>query len=487
MAVEYDLVVIGGSTVGVYAAAAAARFQARVALVDPQLSKTKGKDLSWKHKHGLIQVSRVAQQLREANKFGIYWDTGEKAPHRDISVRFSEAMQWTDAFSSTLELQQEPAILASLGVDVIADAGQFSCRPQPVFEVGNRRLRASAYLISTGSRFDVLDIEGLQSTGYLTPETLTGLKKLPKTVAVIGGEPVGVELAQSLAQLGSSVTLVVSSPQILPKEDPEASGLVQAQLEAEGIRILTQTEVIQAKPIDNKKWIQAGNQAIEADEIVLAMGRRPNVESLNLEAVGVKCHRHYIQTNQKLQTTNPCIYACGDAIGGYRFAHLATYEARIALKNALFLPAFNVDYQQIPWAIFSHPELARVGLTEAQAKRRYGKDVLAARQYFKSVDAANLRGETTGFCKIIGRGNGEILGATIVGPQASELIGAIALAMQQKIKVGAIRPDAAIFPTLSDIIYRTTEAWRRQRFDSNTHLQNLLESFFNFRRSWWRG
>lgn len=487
MAVEYDLVVIGGSNVGAYAAATAASLQARVALVDPQLLRTTGQDRGWKHKHCLIQVARVAQQLREAHKFGISGDCGNSQLHLELSVKFSEVMEWTKAVVSHLELQQEPAILASLGIDVIADTGQFKSNPHPVFEVSNRRLQASAYLIATGSRPQIPDIEGLLSTGYLTAQTLTTLNNLPEKVVVIGGDPVGVELAQSLVRIGSRVTLIVSSPQILPKEDAEASGLLQAQLEAEGVSVLTQTEVIQAKRIDNKKWIQAGNKAIEADEIVLAIGQQPNVESLNLEAVGVKWHRHYIQTNQKLQTTNSRIYACGDAIGGYRFAHLAAYEARIALKNALFWPVFNVDYQQIPWAIFSAPELARVGLTEAQARQRYGKDVRAVQQYFKGMDAAILRGETTGFCKMIARHNGEILGATIVGPQASELIGTIALAMQHRVKVGAISQDCRIFPTLSDIIYRTTETWKQQRFRDKTYLQNLLESFFNLRRSWSRG
>lgn len=480
MAVEYDLVVIGSSPAGLYAATAAAQLKARVALVEPQLSGRFGSGCFFRQKDCLNQVGRVAQLVRESHQFGIYG-----AAHCDArGIEFASARQWAATVESTLMGSLEPALLASLGVDVIVDRGEFVYhRNMPVFAVSDRRLRASAYLIATGSSPDIPDIEGLLSTGYVTTDTLGSLQKLPETVVVIGSDPVGVELGQTLTRLGSTVTLVVSNPQILPKEDPEAGQLIQAQLEAEGIKLLTQTEVTQAKLLSDKKWIQAENKAIEADEIFLATGQRVgDVACLNLEAVGVKWNSRCIQTNQKLQTTNPRIYACGDIIGGYRFEHLAIYEAGIALKNALFLPLFNVDYLPIPWAIFSSPELARVGFTEAQARRRYGKDVLAVRQYFKTVDAAVIRGKTTGFCKLIGRRNGQILGATIVGPAASELIGAIALAMRHKIKL--VDLDAIVRPTLSEIISQTALEWRRQRFKHNTGKQNLLESFFNLRRSW---
>jgi pyruvate/2-oxoglutarate dehydrogenase complex dihydrolipoamide dehydrogenase (E3) component len=357
----------------------------------------------------------------------------------------------------------------------------------------------------------VPDIKGLQSVGYLTPADLwqEGLKeglqvsrlqveslennlqpsnlqpsKLQRSWVVMGGGPIGTQLAQTLVRMNCEVTLVVSEPYILSTEDPEASRLVQAQLEAEGVRVLTQSPVTQVMRIDEKKWIQAGDRAIEADEILLAIGQQPNVESLNLEGVGVKFHRQGLMLNEKLQTTNPRIYACGDVAGGFRQAHIAQYEASIALKNALFAPLFKVDYRGIPWAIFCDPQLARVGLTEAQARHRYGKDVFVVRQYFKTLDKAQLMGETTGFCKIVGRQNGEILGASIVGPDASELIGAIALAMRQKIKVSAIAGLPHVSLTLSEIIQTTALEWQRQRLSRNKTLQNFLEGLFNLRRNW---
>ena len=219
----------------------------------------------------------------------------------------------------------------------------------------------------------------------------------------------------------------------------------------------------------------------------MAAGFQPNIEFLNLERVGVEYAElselraigHHLQVNRKMQTTNPRIYACGEVAGGYPFPHLAECEAKIALKNALFLPIFEVDYSTIPWALFSKPQLARVGLTEPQARRRYGEDIVVLRKYFKSVAAAALRGETTGFCKIIARSNGKMVGVHIVGPEATELIYSFALSIKNEIKVGAIASVPHIWPTLSEINRQTAELWQRDRLRP---WQNFLEAFFNWRR-----
>ncbi|MCD8488566.1 MAG: NAD(P)/FAD-dependent oxidoreductase [Desertifilum sp.] len=484
MTVDYDLVVIGGSAAGVYAALFAAQLKARVALVEPP-AIDRHSDLGSGYRYCLSEVNRMASYAVQLQQ----WEMPEALA--DFDLDFAQVNHWAQIAADTLAESASPAVLAAKGIDVIRGVGQFCRRPHLAFEVQEadgygsiRRLRAGAYLLAPEMRADPPEIEGIETTGYLTLSGLRQLQQLPQTLAIVGGDPVGVELAQSLARLGTRVTLIVRSPQILAKEDPEASQLLQALLEAEGVCVLTQAEAIHAREIAGKKWIQAGNKAIETDEILWVTGQTPNVEQLNLEGVGVRWHRHYIQTNQKLQTTHPRIYACGDAVGGYRFAHLATYEASVAVKNALFWPRWTVDYRAIPWAIFTQPQLARVGMTEVQARRRYGKDVLVVRHYFKQVSAAVLQGETTGFCKLIGRANGEILGASIVGVAAAEFVGAIALAMRHKIKVGAIAQLPQISPTASEIIFQTAQAWRQQRFAQNRTWQNLLESYFNIRRSW---
>ncbi len=497
MAVDYDLIVIGVSAEGISAAVAAARLNARVALVEQPFKGHLGGSEAI-YSRTLTYTARLSKQLSHAAQFGIYPQTAELEERGEAIermpktspplIRLAEVQSWAKEVASILAEQDSLATLASLGVDVIGGAGEFCRLPHQAFIVNHRRLRSRAYLIATGSRPVIPDIEGLQEIDYLTTDDIwhkDKLESLPYSLVIIGGSTLGLELAQSLGRLGKEIALVLEDSQILPREEREASMLIQAQLEAEGVRILTASPVTQLKQIEGKKWVQAGNCAIEADEIVLAGRRKPNVEGLNLEGVGVQFGRRGIKLNQKLQTTNPRIYACGDVAGGYSLAHIAQYEAGIALKNALFLPLFKVDYRSIPWAIFTEPQLARVGMTEGQARRRYGQDVLVARQYFKRIAQAQVVGETTGFCKLVVRGNGEILGAHIVGLEAGELIGAIALAMKNNLKVRAIANLFQPSPTLSEVTHQTAIEWQRQRLNRNKTLRNFLESLFHWQRNWY--
>ncbi|MEH1828974.1 MAG: NAD(P)/FAD-dependent oxidoreductase [Nostoc sp.] len=479
---DYDIVIIGGSLAGYYAALAATQLRATVALVEPKV------DYGFTHHHALTEIAKLAQKLNNAAGSGIHathTDTSEKS---HISMAWQEAILYAQCVTSNLKEQHSPAILAAQGVDVVVGSGQFQSSPQLAFAVNNRLLRARTYLLATGSRPEIPEIEGLQGTGYLTLsniwQSLQG-ETLPKNWVIIGGIPQSIEIAQILARFGCSVTLVVKHPYVLPYLEPEIAILLQAQLEVEGVRVLTEKPVTQVKLIDDKKWIQAGDKAFETDEILVATGQQPNLESLNLATVGVKWHRRSLVVNDKLQTTNHRIYACGDVIGGYDFANIANYEAKIALNNALFFPRLRVNYCSTPWAIFSVPMLAQLGLTEAQAKRQFGRDeVLVLRQYFKTVVAAQLRDETTGMCKLIVLRNGEILGASILGGEAGELINLIALAISQKIKVKDLANLSPVYPSFSVILEQTAKEWSKQKLNSNIALQEFLEGFFHFRRNW---
>ena len=488
---DYDLVIIGGTPAGRYAALTATNFPARVALVEPlsnsQDLPTGGKesiDLGLRYSKTLSEAARFAQQICR-QQLGVRWEVANSSV--PLKLRFDGVLKWAEGVVSNLSEIDSLGVLAARGVDVISGSGEFVAKPELAFVVGGRKLRSLCYLLACPTLPKIPNIEGLSSAGCFTSETVAELAKLPelpKSLAVIGADPSGVEVAQTFARLGVAVTLVVKGSHILTKEDREAAGLVQAAMEAEGVRILTATEVTQARVIEGKKWIQAGPRAIEAEEIFLAAGRGHNFSSLNLEAARVKFSDRGVILNEKLQTTNRRIYAIGDVAGGYPFPHIANCEAAVAVKNALFLPLFQIDYRGIPWAIFSDPQLARVGLTEAQARRRFGDDLIVCREYFKNVERAQMCGETTGFCKIVGRRNGEILGASIVGPQAAELIHAIALAVRHGMKVEAIAELPYIWSSFSAINGQTAAVWESQRLGRNTFMQNLWENLFHWRRYW---
>ncbi len=475
MSLDYDLVVIGGTRPGIEAAITAAKLQARVALVQPPQQAVNAPPFH--EGTGPVQTAELFDSP------SILWG----APFPQDPQQLAVALQRSTQALASLGEEQSPAVLASLGIDVIAEAGEFARLPRLALNIKRRCLVSRHYLLAPSFRSAIPDIPGLAATGYLTRETFHHLmeRPLPPSIAIIGSDPNGIELAQILVRLGIAVTLITSAPQILPKEDPEAAQLIQAQLEADGVRVLTGNPVIAVQSNQGKKIVQSENRAIACDEIFLACGFQSNIDGLNLEGVGVKFYRtalgQRVQLNSKLQTTNPRIYGCGNLAGGYPLVNVARHEARIAVKNALFLPRHRVNYWGIPWAFQTYPEIARVGLTEPQAKRRYD-DVVVLRQYFKGIAGGRLQEETTGFCKVLVRQNGDILGAHILGPKASELIHSFALGMQNDLKVEAIANLPHIWPSLSEINQQTAELWEEERFKRNTVWQNLLDIWFNWRR-----
>jgi pyruvate/2-oxoglutarate dehydrogenase complex dihydrolipoamide dehydrogenase (E3) component len=342
-------------------------------------------------------------------------------------------------------------------------------------------LKARAFVIATGSRPAVPPISGLQEAGYITNEEVFSITKRPDSLAIIGGGPIACELGQAFSRLGSKVTIIASRDRLLSKEDPELVEVIHRQFVSEGIRLLLNTKAERVEVADGKKYIWAGGEKIATDQILVAAGRQPNVESLNLDAAGVKLSQQGIKVNSKLQTTNPRIYACGDAIGGYQFTHVAGYQANVVLKNALFLPVFQADNRVIPWATFTDPELARVGLTEQEARDRYGSDIYVVKQEFADVDRAQTEATTEGFAKIITRRNGQILGAHIVGPAAGELIHEIVLAMSHKLKLSALG-GIHIYPTLAEVNSKAAFELTKQNYEKNYSLQQLLGKLFDLLR-----
>ncbi len=480
--IDYDIVIIGGSIAGYQGALTATRLKAKVALI---VSADFSHNYDLDYQYLLHEISQITQQSDNLAKLGIYQTNINL---NTASLNWKKGLSYATAISKNLHQIKSLPNLAAQGVDIIVGNGQFQSSPKLSFIVNERRLYSRTYLLANGSHPLIPNIPGLDTIEYLTLANIWQcLEKttLAENWVILGGIPQSIEIAQVLAKLGCKVTFIVKYPHILPHLDSEICQLLTAQLEVDGVQVLTQTQVIQIRQIDNKKWVQAGNQAIETDVILIATGQQPNLEDLNLPAVGVKLHRHRLVVNEKLQTTNHRIYACGDILGGYNIQNIGNYEANIAVENALFFPKLKVNYESVPWGIYSQPKVVQVGLTEIQAKNRYSQNkVLVFKQYFKTDTAAQIQGEITGVCKIIVLENGKILGCSILGTAAGELINLISLAISENIKVQHLAKLSPIYPSFSEIIMETAREWNKHKINKSRVLQELLLSLFNYRRDW---
>ncbi|GFE69571.1 NAD(P)/FAD-dependent oxidoreductase [Chroococcus sp. FPU101] len=473
MTVEYDLVVIGGGSAGLVVASAAAQLKAKVALVEKHRL---GGDCLWfgcVPSKSLIQASRIAYQVKHSDRFGIYTQPPQ--------IDFPKTIDYVQDVIKAIEPNDSQIRFRGLGVNVIFGEGQFI--DPKTFLVNQQKLTARAFVIATGSRAKIPAIKDLEDVGYLTNEQVFTLSQQPKSLAIIGTGPIGCELGQAFQRLGTQVTLIGSQEKLLSKEDPEVAQVVEQQFIQEDIKIFKNAKIEKVSLNNSKKCLWIGDHQIIADEILVAAGRTPSIESLNLEAAKVQFNQKGIEVNSKLQTTNPKIYACGDVIGGYQFTHVAGYEASIVIQNALFFPFKKTNYRVIPWTTFTDPEVARVGLTEQQAREQYGDEIVILKQDFYHVDRAQAENATEGFAKIITRNNGEILGGHIVGASAGELIHEIVLAMTQKLSVSALG-GIHVYPTLSEVNSKAALLLTKQKYAKNQPLQNSLARLFSVLRKW---
>lgn len=451
MSIDYDLVIIGQTTAARAAAIEAVRLKARVALVLPALGDLQAHPQIDLYPQALAQIAAAnrSNQIRLQQPVSYPWKYANLAIDR-------------------IEQQASPALLAARGVDVVFGSGTFSRRPQLTFNVDNRSLRARSYLVATGSMSHYPTIPGLQESGYLVIDKLPTLADLPIPVrwAIIGEEAIGVELAQTLARLGCQVTLIVETDQILPYEDPDLANLLQAQLEADGVQIYLETRVTAVNRDSHSKLIGLGTDTLAVDEIFIALPDRPLVESFNLAGAGVEYNEKGISIDKKLQTSHPQIYACGsvcgNVLGGYRSNSLTEYEAKIAVRNALSRRKVRIDYNsynRLPWAVYTDPPLARVGMTITAATTGNRRDLYILAQDFKNSTQAVLTNKTSGSCQIIVSNSGRILGATIIGQNAPELIQTLALAIQHRLKITDLTAFPSLSPSYSEIIDRTAQQW----------------------------
>ena len=482
MAVDYDLVIVGSSQVGIYAASIAAKLKARVALVTQTDRKYLPNDI-------LINCS-----LEQINNF-------DRAISRDIldflqknfnSILKEATASWIDRLNNSVNSLNSLANLAALGVDTISGQGEFYRLPELGFQVKQRKLRSRRFLLATGSNFnlDFLDNQTWQSCLTLRDLNRKNLVDLPQELIIIGSDPISLALAQILAKLGKNITLAIKDPDILPHEDKEISNLVRTELEVVGVKVFTNSTVSQIKIIDGQKWLQAGDLAMTADEIIIADYREPNIKNLNLKGVGVKYDNRRVFVDRKLTTTNPKIYACGDMIGGYTLGNIARYEANIVLKNTLFFPWYKTNYHTIPWAVSTQPNLARVGLTEIEAKRQSSGKLYVIRQYFNQTAQGQINDSNPGLFKLLISDRGTILGCSIVGDCATELITIPAYMMQHKIKLDSNPMRGltsiaipTIYPSLAAIFELAIANYYQQKIQDNPQLINRLQTWFSLRKN----
>jgi pyruvate/2-oxoglutarate dehydrogenase complex dihydrolipoamide dehydrogenase (E3) component len=473
---RYNLVVIGAGTAGLVAAAGAAGLGAKVALIERHLMGGDCLNVGCVPSKGLIRAARAVTAVRHASELGVDVPDGTK-------TNFAAVMERMRRLRAKISHHDSAARFRDLGVDVFLGEGAFT--GSDTIQVADRTLRFKRAVIATGARAAAIPIPGLQDVDYLTNETIFSLTELPQRFAVIGAGPIGCELAQAFARFGSQVTQFQSATQILTREDPDAAKIVERALQRDGVELLTNAKVIEIKSNGNQKTIvherDGRQQETVVDQILLGVGRAPNVEGLNLDKVGVEFDRRAgVKIDDRLRTTNPNIYAAGDICFPYRFTHTADFQARIVIRNALFLGRAKASALTIPWCTYTDPEIAHVGLSEKDAAQR-GIAIQTIMQPLSEVDRAILDGEDEGFVKIhVKQGTDKILGATIVAAHAGDMISEITVAIVGGLGLKSIADTIHPYPTQAEAIRKAGDLYNRSR------LTPFIKSLFQKWLAWTR-
>lgn len=461
-----DICVIGAGPGGLALATLAATFGRKVVLVEKGRMGGGGLNVGSIPSKALVAAARRAHQLRTADLFGI------AAVEPQIDPR--AVAQHVKGVVAAAAANDSVERLTGLGVRVILGAARFL--DQRTLLAGDYRVSARRFVIATGSSPTVPPIPGLEGTPYLTNETIFDVDRKISHLVVIGGGPVGLELAQAHLRLGSRVT-VIEAARALGSDDPEAAAVVLKALRAEGVDIREGARAERVEPLAGFVRIHistaAGVEAVDGSHLLLAVGRTPNLSDLNLAAAGVRHGPEGIAVNGGLRTSNRRVYAIGDVTGGPRFSHAAAYQAEVVLRRALFRLPVKADLQRVPWVTFTDPELAHVGLTEAQARAAKHK-IHVLRWPFAENERALAEHQALGHIKIVTAKNGRILGATIAGPSAGELIQMWALAVAEGLNIKAVAGYVAPHPTFGEV-GRRAAARHLASLPANATVRKLID------------
>ncbi len=476
---DYDLVLVGGGSVGLVAGGVAGALGARVAIVE---RSRLGGECSWTGcvpSKALLHAADVAHTLRRAGQVG-FADVALSREQCDGAFEYArrKVIEASRASGSGDTLRE-------MGVDVFYETGAFVHKH--LFRTDKRDLKAGAFLLATGSRPRIPDIAGLHEAGFLTNQTLFDLQAVPRSMVFIGGGYIACEMGQALARLGSRVTVLARDERLLPREDAEAVAPLVETLRADGVEIVTQAKVSAVRKEGDERVVtyttaNGETATVQAEQVMVATGRQANSEGLNLAEVGVTCDaKGNVQTEENGRTQAPTVWACGDVTGRFQFSHMAEHEAKVIVGNALFGTRQAVPYTIVPWATFTDPEMARVGLTEAEAIAKFGANrVHVFRAPFAKDDRAIVENQTRGLVKVVTVGaTGKIVGACITGPQAGELIHEWVLAMKHNLPVRAIADTIHVYPTLSLSNQRAAQHWYSDLL-ARPVVQHGLRTLFNF-------
>ena len=441
MTAQFDIAVIGAGSAGLTAARFAARLGKRVALIE---GNRVGGDCTWTGcvpSKALLHAAKAAHTVRTADRYGI--TAGE--PHVD----FGAVMGWVRRAIADVFAQESPETLRSEGVEVIEGRAEFA--DARTLAVGQQEISARHTLICTGAAPFIPPIPGLNDTPYLTYETFWELGALPDRLTIIGGGPIGCELAQACQRLGSRVTLIEAVDRLLPNDEPEASEVVAQALTRDGIdlRLSSPVESVGRSGDGQGVMVNAGGGSIEGDALLVAVGRRANVDRLGLERAGIEHSPRGIAVDDYLRTNVKHIYAAGDCAGGYQFTHYAGFQGAMAVRNMLLPGRSRARPQHPPWATFTDPEVAHSGYTEEQARQRFGDKVRVSMLPMTHIDRAVTEDATAGFVKVVQRSNGEVIGATVVGQKAAETLQAWSLAHDNGLKMSDVARTMQAYPSLA--------------------------------------
>lgn len=472
MSYDYDLVVIGGGAAGLVASKFAAGIGKRVALIEKNRLGGECTLYGCVPSKTLIRAARAFHGISEARKLGLVdarqYQTPVTMPAKN------DVMAHVRSVVEAVYDGHNPELLERLGIQVMIGHPRF--RDKHHVYVNGRLLSSGTFVVCTGSSPFVPSIEGIDSVPYLTNQTLFGIDRLPQSMIVLGGGPIGIEMAQAFNYLGVRVTVVEMAEQILMKDDREFSDILAGRLRQQGLVLLVSTKAVSVEGKDGSIILivqEAGGRrySISAETILVAVGRKANVEGIDLEAAGVVYSPKSIKTDVKLRTTVRNIFACGDVTGPYQFSHMAEYQARIAARNALLPFQTRALYEHYLWCTFTDPEFAHAGLTEDEARQRYGNKIRVYRWQYRQTDRARTEAEEFGVAKFICDPSYKLIGAHILGNRAGELIHEAQIIKTLGIPFYKLDSVIHVYPTFSDVVRQPAKMSRIDRLRNNLFIR----------------